>query len=160
MYRSAQHAVALCLLATTAASAQEPAPPVFSAGAEVVLLDLVVRDKKGRMVEDLRPEEIHVFEDGERCAIESFRLVRTELEALPSATPAGEPASATAASAAPAPAEEERQLTSVVVLVFDLLTHDPALRARRAAMEMLERPLGRFPNRRSRPPRSPWRPCA
>ena len=36
---------------------------------------------------------------------------------------------------------EERRLTSVVVLVFDLLTHDPARRARRAALDMLERPF-------------------
>ena len=99
----------------------------------------MVRDKKGRIVEDLRPDEIQVYEDGELCAIESFRLVRAELEAPP--TPPRHRRGSLRAPAAPAPVEEERQLTSVVVLVFDLLTHDPALRARRAATDMLKRPF-------------------
>ncbi|MCG6926002.1 MAG: VWA domain-containing protein [Acidobacteria bacterium] len=138
MLPGARHAIALCLFAAPAA-AQEPGPPVFSAGAEVVLLDLVVRDEKGRIVDDLRPEEIQVYEDGELCPIQSFRLVRADIEVTPSAPVPGEATAGPPAAAVPV--EEERRLTSVVVLVFDLLTHDPARRARRAALDMLKKPF-------------------
>ena len=38
----------------------------FRADTAFVLLDLVVRDKKGSPVRDLRPDEIQVYEDGVR----------------------------------------------------------------------------------------------
>jgi VWFA-related protein len=134
----ARLAVAVLLVAASA-PAQEPKPPVFSAGTEVVLLDLVVRDGKGRLVQDLRPDEVQVFEDGELCPIESFRLVQAGVDVTPGApAPTG---GASAPMAAPGASREERRLTSVVVFVFDLLTHDPALRARRAALDALEKPF-------------------
>ena len=34
-------------------------PPSFKTGSEVVVLDVVVRDKKGRTVRDVRPDELH-----------------------------------------------------------------------------------------------------
>src|SRR3979490_1461941 len=40
-----------------------------------VLLDLVFRDKKGRTIRDVRPEEIHVLEDGVEQNLTSFRLI-------------------------------------------------------------------------------------
>ncbi|MCL6506865.1 MAG: hypothetical protein K6T59_07555, partial [Bryobacteraceae bacterium] len=40
-----------------------------------VLLDLVVRDKRGRLVRDLRPEEIEVYDDGVPVKLTGFRLV-------------------------------------------------------------------------------------
>jgi VWFA-related protein len=40
-----------------------------------VLLDLVFRDKKGRTIRDVRPEEIHVLEDGVEQKLTSFRLI-------------------------------------------------------------------------------------
>ncbi len=45
--------------------AQDPPPElqaqVFRVEAEVVMLDLVVRDRKGRTVRDLRPEELQAW---------------------------------------------------------------------------------------------------
>src|SRR6476660_3725296 len=39
-----------------------------------VLLDLVFRDRKGRTIRDIRPEEVHVSEDGVEQTLTSFRL--------------------------------------------------------------------------------------
>lgn len=117
---------------------QEAAPkPVFPAEAELVRLDLVVRDKAGRLVEDLRADEVQVLEDGKACAIQSFRLVQAEEPAgsrragPPEAPPAAKPAS-------PAAGSGER-LASVVVLVFDQLGPEPARNARAAALELAAR---------------------
>jgi VWFA-related protein len=40
-----------------------------------VLLDVVVRDKKGHRVDDLKPEDFQIFDNGEPKKITSFRLV-------------------------------------------------------------------------------------
>jgi VWFA-related protein len=53
-------------------SASEPA---IRATAEEVLLDVVVRDKKGHWVDDLKPEDFQIFDNGEPKKITSFRLV-------------------------------------------------------------------------------------
>ena len=50
--------------------------PAVKAAAEEVLLDIVVRDKKGHRVDDLKPEDFHVFDNGEPKKITSFRLVQ------------------------------------------------------------------------------------
>ena len=73
--------VALLLLSslTSPGSAQDPPPtPVFPVRSDLVRLDLIVRDKSGRLVEDLRADEIQVLEDGRPCAIESFHLLQSE----------------------------------------------------------------------------------
>jgi len=48
---------------------------VIRSSAREVLLDVVVRDAHGRLVNNLKPEEISVFEDGVRQNVRSFRLV-------------------------------------------------------------------------------------
>ncbi len=77
-------AALLCLAGARSASSQAPSPgpgdqpPVFTSGAEVVVLDMVVRAKDGRLVPDLRADEVQVFEDGAPCAVSGFRLVQAE----------------------------------------------------------------------------------
>ena len=78
----------MSLLATTlvlslgpATRAQQPPAasgqaPTVKAAAEEVLLDIVVRDKKGHRVDDLKPEDFHIFDNGEPKKITSFRLVQ------------------------------------------------------------------------------------
>ncbi|MCY3776777.1 MAG: VWA domain-containing protein [Candidatus Aminicenantes bacterium] len=50
----------------------------FRAEADIVLVDLVATDRKGRFVSDLRQDEIEVFEDGNRRKIQFFRLEQFE----------------------------------------------------------------------------------
>jgi len=71
-------AVAVCL--GPAIGAQQPQTPpasggVVKAATEEVLLDVVVRDKKGHAVNDLKPEDFQVFDNGEPKKIKSFRLI-------------------------------------------------------------------------------------
>ena len=75
----------ICLAAITAGSgrAQQatPAAPAVPSGATIrvttteVALDLVVRDKKGRQVKNLKPGDVEIYEDGVRQQILSFRMV-------------------------------------------------------------------------------------
>jgi VWFA-related protein len=129
----------LVILATAlppVAPAQEASPPTFKAEAQVVLLDVVARDAKGRLVHDLRAEELQVFEDGKHCAIRSFRLVRAGARDLPPSVGSGAaPTSAPLETSAPSQA-------NLVVLLFDPLYRASAPYARQAALDLLDQ---RFP---------------
>ena len=75
----------MLLIAAVAAglAAQVPAPAPtateeqgkFKARAEETVLDVVVRDKKGRLVTDLKESDFTVTDNGEARPIKSFRLV-------------------------------------------------------------------------------------
>ena len=121
----------LCLLAPALGAQDEPRPATFRADASLVVLDLVVRDKKGQPVRDLRPEEIHVFEDGVRRDLAAFRLVETSEGSAASA--------ATDPAAAPT---NPTRLLSLTTLVFESLENTTAPLARKAALQFLERSLG------------------
>ena len=114
----------------------QTAPPTFGTGTQAVLLDIVAKDGDGRSVPDLRADEVQLFEDGSRCAIESFRLVRSAAPVLPAAKTAPPPATAAALSAA-APSQ-----ANLVVLLFDKLPSTLAPAARQGALELLKQ---RFP---------------
>src|ERR1022692_4735785 len=49
--------------------------PTVKTTAEEVLLDLIVRDKKGKPITDLKPEDITILDNGAKQTITSFRLV-------------------------------------------------------------------------------------
>jgi VWFA-related protein len=72
----------LVLLAATAlipGLAQDVTPPpggpTIRVTATEVALDLVVRDKKGRQVKNVKPGDLEIYEDGVRQQLLSFRLV-------------------------------------------------------------------------------------
>jgi hypothetical protein len=106
----------------------EPPPATFRADTALVMLDLVVRDKKGAPVRDLRPDEVQVFEDGVRREVSAFKLVETNATAD---TPA-------ATAALPNPT----RLLSLTTLVFESLDGTTAPLARKAALQFLDRALG------------------
>ena len=66
------------LPAQTSAPAAAPADDktAFKARAEETVLDVVVRDKKGRQVNDLKESDFTVTDDGQSRPIKSFRLVQ------------------------------------------------------------------------------------
>src|SRR5712692_10584760 len=51
-------------------------PPTVKTSVEEVLLDIIVRDKKGKPITDLKAEELTVIDNGAPQTITSFRLVR------------------------------------------------------------------------------------
>lgn len=71
----------LCLFSVAArgqaakpSSDQGPASTIHKTVQEVVL-DMVFRDKKGKVIRDIKPEEIHISEEGADQKVTSFRLV-------------------------------------------------------------------------------------
>jgi VWFA-related protein len=76
-----RHGVLSIALLAAAAMMPLPAPAQQGAGATVkttvdeVLLDLIVRDKKGKPVTDLKPEDITVLDNGAKQTFTSFHLV-------------------------------------------------------------------------------------
>src|SRR5260370_902724 len=72
-------AVASLSFAPTGRAQQNPPAPQQGAAvrttSEEVLLDVVVRDKKGHPVNNLKPDDFQVFDNGEQKKIIAFRLV-------------------------------------------------------------------------------------
>ena len=72
------HPLCLLLLPTLFAQTNTPpnsGPPVIRLSTKEVVLDMVVRDKKNKIVRDLKPEEIEVYEDGVKQTISNFEYV-------------------------------------------------------------------------------------
>ena len=65
---------------------QPPPRPTFRAGIDFVRVDVIVTNKKGEPVVDLKPDEVEVFEDGTRQDVESFKLFR--IDEIAETTPA------------------------------------------------------------------------
>lgn len=101
------------------------------ATSQEVILDIVFRDKKGKAVRGIKPEEIHITEDGVEQSLASFRLIE--------GTP---PAKATTISGAPEtpgsavldPLREIRLIT----LVFEGLDGDGKRFFRQALKDVLD----------------------
>lgn len=130
--------VSSLLIATLALplQAQNPAPAsgdsVFRASGQEVLLDIVVRDKKGRLIKDLKKEDFQVSDDGASQKILTFRLRQ-----------GGEISSAeTSASAAAAPKTESKfdpsRQVRLVTLAFDRLGSEGRKLSRQAALDVLK----------------------
>lgn len=124
------------VLALPAAS-QTPREPqtIIKVSTREVLLDLVVRDKRDRLVRDLKPNEVEIFEDDVPQKMTSFRL-RDETAASRGAEPAN-PAGATSNALDPL-----RQI-SLVSIVFDRLNPAERAMARQAVRSLLSKPLPR-----------------
>jgi len=95
----------LAVLLTLASQAQNappaaPSEPVIRARAYEVALDVVVRDKKGRLVKNLTPGDLEIYEDGVRQQMRSWRLVNGDSAAAPLGSP---PASPQPSGGAPLP---------------------------------------------------------
>jgi VWFA-related protein len=126
------------------ASPQAPAIPTFGVGTAAVTLDVVVRDKKGNAVRDLKASDFEVFEDGAKQQVESFRIfgrpLDGPLEAPAKPTAAPTPAAASpAAVPAPPPAAAPEMRPQLIAFVFDRLSADARNTAQKAAMTYVER---------------------
>lgn len=126
-------------LALSAPHAQQPAPRspgTVSAGVTAVLVDVVVRDKRGQPVRDLTMGDFEVIEDGAPQEIGSFTPI---FEGKPASIPEPPPAAPTAntdpAVGAPPPVSAGPPITA---LVFDRLTAEARQLAVQAAQSYLE----------------------
>jgi VWFA-related protein len=121
-----------CLpLAAQPLAAQDNAGvPVIRSTTQEVLLDAVVRDKKERLIRNLKLDEIRVLEDGVPQKVLSFRFTDTDSdEQEPSSKPAPAPA-------APASINPLHNL-NVVTIVFERMGPRSRQFAQQAAAEFL-----------------------
>ncbi len=131
------HPALCCVLVCAQLPAQQPAPrrnddpSVIRTTSQEVLLDIVVRDKKGRLVKDLRPDEVEINDDGAVQKLRSFRLVSGG-EVIE-----GAPKEASAPAPARRPLDPLRQIR-VVTLVFEGLGTEGRKNARQAALDFLK----------------------
>jgi VWFA-related protein len=103
-----------------------------------VVLDAVVRDKKGRPVTNLSANDFEVYEDGALQQIASFRLITRGALKPDGQRPS--PQTAKAVTAIPLPSVENRP--GAVALVFDRLSGDARAQAHAAALAYLDQGLG------------------
>src|SRR5687768_9016377 len=111
-------AVALGVVAAAAiVGAQQPqrAPGTLTEGVTAVLVDVVVRDRRGQPVRDLTAADFQILEDGVPQSVGAFTAFMDAKPVAPAATAAAPVPSASPAGGAPAP--DERPL--VTALVFD-----------------------------------------
>ncbi|MFI5176363.1 MAG: VWA domain-containing protein, partial [Terriglobia bacterium] len=141
----------LALLANPAATLlpQVQSGAKFKVYSDLVLVDVVVTDKKGNPIRNLAKKDFHVFEDGVEQSIEVFRFEDvTQFEAerakepspplpAPTAAPPAQPVQKTLATQK---AEEARYSNRrLIVMMFDLTSLDvpDAIFARKSAEEFI-----------------------
>jgi VWFA-related protein len=135
-------ALALQPVSAAVAPVQEPARdlPTFGVGTSAVTLDVVVRDRKGNAVRDLKASDFEVYEDGVRQQVDSFQVFGRALEDAPAAA-STRPRPAPASPAEPAPAavaDGAETRPQVIAFVFDRLSPDARDTAQKAAMTYVE----------------------
>ncbi len=96
-----------------------------------VRLDVIVRDKKGRPIKDLKPSDFEVFEDGVAQKVESFRFISREAAPAKSSANENQPGT-TGTTATPPP--PKRSSPAVTALVFDRLSPEARALARKAGL--------------------------
>jgi VWFA-related protein len=125
--------IALAAQVPFAAVAQQAPPPPqatppIRATAELVLVNVVARDKKGNLVRDLKREDFTVLEDGQKQQISSFDFENIDelvlpLQSMPTVSGTAGPASA--AAAALAEHAEDARDRRLIMLFFDFSAMDP-----------------------------------
>lgn len=100
-----------------------------------VNLDVVVKDKKGRPLRDLKPGDFEVFEDGVQQKVESFRFLIRDAKAANRNSTTANPTSETTTGNTPVSVSTTASTTpSVTALVFDRLSPEARSLARKAGL--------------------------
>jgi len=131
--------ILLALLGMAAGPADDDKPPTFPAETRVVVLDIVATGRDGRPLDDLRPDELQVLENGRPCEIRSFRLIRATPSSERSSRDAPDEEVAASPSSASPPLVAPPLRTNLIVLFFDRLTISSGPLARQGALDFLAR---------------------
>ncbi len=97
-----------------------------------VRLDVVVKDKKGRPIKDLKASDFEVLEDGVAQKVESFRFVSRESSTSAAAT--GNKSAGDSGATTTTPGPGGRSTPTVTALVFDRLSPEARSLARKAGL--------------------------
>ena len=96
-----------------------------------VRLDVVVKDKKGRPIRDLKASDFEILEDGVPQRVESFRFVSRETSQVNSESKDGKSPDVPSTTT---PAPVRRTTPAVTALVFDRLSPEARALARKAGL--------------------------
>ena len=139
---------AIVLAFAFCALAQQPPPGVrFSASANLVIVNVGVKDRDGKPLENLRLADFEVLEDGKPQKILVFEYQRLEEPAAPAApAPAPQPQAAPPAQgriAASAPGQVRYKDRRLLVLYFDFssMGQPEQIRARDSALKFLDQQM-------------------
>jgi VWFA-related protein len=114
-------------------AATQESQAVIKTGTQEVLLDVIVRDKKGRPLRDLEAKDLEIYDEGVRQKVSGFRLVTGTQEAGLGSTAASTPAGQRVL-------DPMRQLR-LVSLVYDGLDNVARRLAHQASLEFLKNEL-------------------
>jgi VWFA-related protein len=118
--------LALALIALDAV-AQGPDEPLIKTGTQEVMLDVVVRDKHGHLVNDLKPGDLKILDNGVERKVQSFRLLLN-----------GEMTASPGTAAERPKAFDPLQQIRLVTLVFNRLDLNARRLAHAAATDLLK----------------------
>ena len=133
-----------CLLAVVTAvpQAQQAAPntdrPKFGTSTAAVVVDVIVRDKKGHPVVDLTKDDFEVFENGTVQTLLDFERAVPGASAPQVAAASSTPARSAVAGVGAADAEAPLKEQAVTAIVFDWLTDQSRYEAWKAASMLLD----------------------
>ena len=96
-----------------------------------VRLDVVVKDKKGRPIRDLKTTDFEIMEDGVPQKVESFRFVSRESKAVNTESKDSKSPDVPSTTT---PAPTRRTTPTVTALVFDRLSPEARALARKAGL--------------------------
>ncbi len=147
--------VSLLVIVALLAAGQQPQPappsqalPTFKVTTSLVIVNVSVRDRSGRIIENLKAQDFEVFEDDKPQKISVFEFQELEPEG-PAAAPSAAPAPA------PVPSLQRTQITPsspgqvrykdrrLLVLFFDFSSMPPEdqIRAQKAAEKFLDQQM-------------------
>jgi VWFA-related protein len=117
----------------------------FRVETDVVLANVVVRDKSGAIVRGLKKEDFTLFEDGKQQHIASFDFEQTDTQAVPQPAQAVLVAPRSTPAAAPVKPTDKLEFRDhrVIVLFFDLTSMQPEEieRAVQAAQQFVDKQM-------------------
>ena len=127
--------IIVSLIASTSWAQNKPAQTddKITLGTTEVLLDVAVRDKKGRPVKNLSAADFEVYEDGVKQRIESLRMVTRSAETEATAATADAPSKQKTL-----PARRGLVEFSIIALVFDRLSPGARMLAHKGASAYLK----------------------
>jgi VWFA-related protein len=116
------------VLLSAASPSQQQSDYVFRTGSELVLVNVTVRDKSGKFVQGLKPEDFTILEDNKPQKVVSFDV--ENVDAVPAsdvaqANPLPEPAPGTTSPPSAADAALQFKDRRLIVLFFDLSAMEP-----------------------------------
>ncbi|HLK61862.1 MAG TPA: VWA domain-containing protein [Bryobacteraceae bacterium] len=151
----------LTLVALSAPGQQQPPPsppaaqpaisarPTFSTSSNLVIVDVTVKDKSGKAIDGLKPEDFIVLEDGKRQKIEVFEHQSLSLDPEPPAPPPSlgdqkelpEAPKTTITAATPGKIQYHDKRLMVMFFDFSNMGIPEQLRAQEASLKFLDKQM-------------------